>query len=150
MVDFKDQKSMWTIFTWNKYYKRHAPQVVEWKGGSQTWKYMIEARNYVDQEIWWEPKSGNANIWYDNWRQLGALHYYLPVSNRGDHQFEDVNQLVYNGRWNPNLLDMLFPEEVCNHIQHNLMVEDGSTEWDKPWWMLHPSGNFTVKSAWEI
>jgi len=48
---FRTQKSMWTIFMWNKYCKRHAPQVVEWKGGSQTWKYMIEARNYVDQEI---------------------------------------------------------------------------------------------------
>lgn len=52
---------------------------MEWKGGSQTWKKMLEARDYKDQEIWWETKNGHANIWYDNWTQLGVLHYILPM-----------------------------------------------------------------------
>jgi len=58
---FGIKKSMW-----NKYCKRLRPQVVEGKGGSQLWKYMLEARESFNQLIWWEPKCGNSNVWYDN------------------------------------------------------------------------------------
>lgn len=55
MVDFRPQKTMWTKFIWNKYCKIHRPQVVEWKGESQTWSFMLQVSNYIDQEIWWSP-----------------------------------------------------------------------------------------------
>jgi len=33
---FRTEKSLWTNFMWNKYYKGERAQVVEWKGGSLT------------------------------------------------------------------------------------------------------------------
>lgn len=65
--NFRIQNTLWTNFIWIKYIKRHRPQVVEWRGDSQTWKYMLLARDYFDQGIWWEPKCGYEIIWLDNW-----------------------------------------------------------------------------------
>lgn len=42
---------------------------------------------------------------------------------------------------NKLLLTELFLEEIYNHVDG--MLED----WDKPWWMLHSTGNFLVNSA---
>lgn len=58
----------------------HRPQIVDWKGGLETLKYMLEAREYFDQEIWWEPRNGHASTCYDNWSKTGALFYVLPIS----------------------------------------------------------------------
>lgn len=88
---------------WNKYCKRHKPQVVEWKGGSQTWKLMLEARDMIDQEIWWEIRCGHSSVWYDNWTQLGSMHYYLPISHQSHMGVEDVCQLREDGQWNEDL-----------------------------------------------
>ncbi|XP_060170557.1 uncharacterized protein LOC132601491 [Lycium barbarum] len=49
------------------------PTEVQWKGGSQVWKKMIEARDQVDQQIWWEPRNGACDVWEDNWTKLGSL-----------------------------------------------------------------------------
>lgn len=87
---------------------------------------ILEARDYVNQEIWWKPKYGYV------------------------HLFEDVRQLFVDGKWSSSLLESLFTEEVCNHVQHNLMGENGLKEWDMPWWMPNSFGKFTLKSAWEI
>ncbi|KAG5631296.1 hypothetical protein H5410_003013 [Solanum commersonii] len=53
-------------------------------------------------------------------------------------------------RWNDNLLNHLFLEEVCNHIIYNVGCGEDTDEWDKLWWMAHSSGKFNVNSAWEI
>ncbi|XP_060170510.1 uncharacterized protein LOC132601447 [Lycium barbarum] len=47
----------------NKYSigKLHVDQILQGKGSSQVWKAMIEARDNIEQEIWWEPRSGTAN-----------------------------------------------------------------------------------------
>ncbi|KAG5580998.1 hypothetical protein H5410_051625 [Solanum commersonii] len=47
------RKNLKFYVMWNKYCKRHRPPVVELKGGSQTWKHMLMARDAIDQEIWW-------------------------------------------------------------------------------------------------
>lgn len=54
---------------------------------------MLEARDTFDQETWWEPKVGHSSAWFDNWSQLGALHYYLPLDMHKDYQIDEVNQL---------------------------------------------------------
>jgi len=33
--NFRTTNSLWSNFMWNKYCKRHRPQIVEWRGGSQ-------------------------------------------------------------------------------------------------------------------
>ncbi|WMV59135.1 hypothetical protein MTR67_052520, partial [Solanum verrucosum] len=87
--NFRTTNSLWSNFMWNKYCKRHRPQVVEWRGGSQVWKYMLQARDDMDQEIWWEVRNGHSSIWYDNWTQLGSLNYWLPISHSIDENFEE-------------------------------------------------------------
>lgn len=138
---------MWTNFMWKKYCKRHCPQVVEWRGGSQLWKHMLLARDDIDQQIWWEPRCGNSNIWFDNWTQLGALYYYLPVNYSINIYEEDVSQLMLPGRWNEDLVQQLFPDEVCNHIIRKIGVVEDSEEWDRSRWMLQSSGKFSMNSA---
>ncbi|MCD9643608.1 hypothetical protein HAX54_031211, partial [Datura stramonium] len=34
-----------------------------WKGGSQVWKNMLENKHYLENIIWWEPKSGTSSVW---------------------------------------------------------------------------------------
>ncbi|XP_060190705.1 uncharacterized protein LOC132619966 [Lycium barbarum] len=65
-----------------------------WKGGSQNWKMMLDARDNIEQEIWWEIRSGTANVWYDNWTKIGALYYVL---NEIDESVEDVKELMLDG-----------------------------------------------------
>lgn len=52
---------------------------------------MLEARDLIDQNIWWEPKNGHSTVWYDNWTQLVALHYILPIDTAKNLQLEEVN-----------------------------------------------------------
>ncbi|KAG5595580.1 hypothetical protein H5410_036812 [Solanum commersonii] len=112
--NFRTTNSLWSNFIWNKYCKRHRPQIVEWRGGSQVWKMMLHARDQMDQEIWWEPRCGHSSTWFDNWTQLASWC------------LEDVNQLMVNGRWNKNLMSDTFTKEFCDQV---------SADRDKPWWM---------------
>lgn len=59
---------------WNKYCKKEIPTLVNWKGGSQVWKMMLKNRDILENNLWWEPRGGSTNIWYENWTKLGPLH----------------------------------------------------------------------------
>ncbi|XP_060210793.1 uncharacterized protein LOC132637772 [Lycium barbarum] len=91
---FRTTSSLWANFMWNKYCKKQIPQVVQWKGGSQVWKMMLETRESIEQEIWWELKIGSSNIWFDNWTKLGALSYVVPQSWQINDHAEDVSELI--------------------------------------------------------
>ncbi|XP_060190704.1 uncharacterized protein LOC132619964 [Lycium barbarum] len=69
---FRTNNSLWSNFMWNKYCKKVRPTLIQWNSGTQTWKYMLEARNDIEQHIWWEPHQGSTSIWYDNWLKIGA------------------------------------------------------------------------------
>ncbi|XP_060182050.1 uncharacterized protein LOC132611675 [Lycium barbarum] len=43
--------TMWTNYRWNKYCKKHIPTLVQWKGGTQVWKKMLEMRDAIEHEI---------------------------------------------------------------------------------------------------
>ncbi|XP_060216516.1 uncharacterized protein LOC132643998 [Lycium barbarum] len=107
---FRTTNTLWSNYMWNKYCKRHYPQYVPWKGGSQVWKMMLEARDNMEHEMWWEPRSGTANIWFDNWTKLGALYYLVPN-------------------------DFIVDETV-----QELDFYESTEEWDKPRWMMTTSG----------
>ncbi|XP_060211780.1 uncharacterized protein LOC132639344 [Lycium barbarum] len=51
---FRTVGTLWSIFMWNKHCKKHIPTRVQWKGGSQLWKKMLEARDAIEKEIWWD------------------------------------------------------------------------------------------------
>ncbi|XP_055803989.1 uncharacterized protein LOC129873024 [Solanum dulcamara] len=144
------KNTLWSNFMWNKYYKRYRPQVVKWKGGSQVWKMMLQARDNIDQKIWWEPMCGQASLWFDNWTQLGTLYDIIPTNQDLDPTLDEVNQLTLNGRGNENMMLELFNNEVCEHVQKALGDYQVSEERDMPWWVSNPKGKFSVGSAWEI
>ncbi|XP_060182743.1 uncharacterized protein LOC132612645 [Lycium barbarum] len=106
---------------------------------------MLEARDNIEQEIWWEPKIGSSNIWFDNWTKLGALSYVVPQSWQINEQAEDVSELMTDGRWNISKLMQLFPEDIVQHIIQEIDIKYASNEWDRPWWMMTSSGKFTFK-----
>lgn len=110
---------------------------------------MLEAKYCFDQMIWWEPRSGTSTVWFDNWTQLGALQYVLPISQGMNQNFEEVSQLKKEGKWDKNLLHQLFCQDVTEHIENTISCEKEREGWDKPWWMLTTTGKLTVRSAWE-
>ncbi|KAH0654406.1 hypothetical protein KY289_032084 [Solanum tuberosum] len=76
------------------------------------------ARDSFDQEIRWEPRCGHASLWYGNLTQLGALQYIMYVDHVIDGNFEDVNQLRLDGRWNNNQMTDLIGKNICDHVIH--------------------------------
>ncbi|XP_060190382.1 uncharacterized protein LOC132619513 [Lycium barbarum] len=93
---------------------------------------MLEARESIEQEIWWEPKIGSSNIWFDNWTKLGALIYVVPQSWKINEHVEDVSELMTDGGWNISKLMQLFPEDIVQHIIQEIGITYASNEWDRP------------------
>ncbi|XP_060170720.1 uncharacterized protein LOC132601662 [Lycium barbarum] len=104
---------------------------------------MLEARDSIEQAIWWEPKIGSSNIWFDNWTKLGALSYVVPQSWKINDHAEDVSELMSNGGWNISKLMQLFPEDIVQHIIQEIDIKYASSEWDRPWWMMTSTRRFT-------
>ncbi|XP_060178000.1 uncharacterized protein LOC132607933 [Lycium barbarum] len=129
---FRTSNSLWENFLWNKYCKKQYPQYVTWKGGSQVWQMVLEARDNIEQEIWWETHSGTANIWYDNWTKLGALHYIVPNDFISDDSIEDVSHFITEDGWNEELMHHYLPEEIASHVVKELKVHIEEGQWDKP------------------
>ncbi|XP_059292434.1 uncharacterized protein LOC132045876 [Lycium ferocissimum] len=133
---FRTRNTLWANYMWIKYCKRHSPQNVQWKGGSQVWKAMIEARDNIEQEIWWEPRNGTANIWFDNLTKLGALYRIIPDEFVIDEGVQDVKELMLQDGWNIGRLQQLFPMDIVDHILEELHFHEPKEEWDRPRWMM--------------
>lgn len=119
---------------------------MEWRGGSQTWKYKLEAKEKFDQEIWW------ATLFFGLIIELNWAHYityYLSLNKVNNYHFEDVSRVFSQGRWNTNLLQQLSIGEIVTHVINNLGVKADIEDWNKPWWMLNSSWRFSISSSWE-
>ncbi|XP_060170583.1 uncharacterized protein LOC132601519 [Lycium barbarum] len=141
---FRTENTMWETFMWNKYCKKHRSTEVQWRGGSQIWKRMLEARELVDQHIWWEPRSGECNVWQDNWTKLGCLKHIMPLQD----DIAELNVFMTDARWDFQKLQAVFPLDIVNHISSDLGSGERCDEKDNPWWMLTADSKFSVKSAW--
>ncbi|XP_060177891.1 uncharacterized protein LOC132607832 [Lycium barbarum] len=137
-------------FMWNKYCKKKKPIEVQWKGGSQVWKRMIEARDQVDQQIWWEPRNGECDVWEDNWTKLGSLKQVIPPDFQIDTSIEEVSHFFNAEGWDVQELHKKLPSNVCDHILQELSIVEHSEEKDKAWWISSTTGDFTVGSAWNL
>ncbi|XP_060194972.1 uncharacterized protein LOC132624169 [Lycium barbarum] len=105
---FRNSGTLWSTFMWNKYCKKHIPTRVQWKGGSQLWKKMLVARDTIEEEIWWEPRNGSANFWFDYWTKLGPLAQLTPVNFPMVDSIQDVADVMENGTWNYQTLHKLY------------------------------------------
>lgn len=73
----------------------------------------------------------------------------MPIDIIRDNQLEEVGQLVANGRWNAELLQQNFSDEVSNHVINYMCCNKETEHWDKPLWLLNVSIKFSVSYAWE-
>ncbi|XP_060202715.1 uncharacterized protein LOC132631129 [Lycium barbarum] len=140
---FRTSSTLWSTFMWNKYCKKHFPARVEWKGGSQLWKKMLESRDAIEGEIWWEPRNGSANIWFENWTKLGPLSQLMPANFPMDDIIQEVVDVMENGTWNYQTSQQIVPEDIVDHIRKEMHIETPSENMDKAWWMLTSSGKYT-------
>ncbi|XP_059288169.1 uncharacterized protein LOC132041474 [Lycium ferocissimum] len=95
---FRTGVTIWATYMWNKYCKRKIPTLVQWKGGSQLWKNMLEVRDAIEQDIWWEPRDGSGNFWYDNWTKLGLLADLMPSNFPIDDSVQEVKDVMINDK----------------------------------------------------
>ncbi|XP_060200166.1 uncharacterized protein LOC132628400 [Lycium barbarum] len=124
------------------------PVIAQGRGGSTIWKKMIEVREQVEHNIWWQLRDGSSSFWFENWTKLGALYYVIPESNMEEEI--EVKNFLEAGRWNLEKLSEFLPEDIVLHIQEQIPVPNGDKGNDTPWWQLTTNGSFSVKSAWDF
>ncbi|XP_059306329.1 uncharacterized protein LOC132057744 [Lycium ferocissimum] len=110
---------------------------------------MLEARDATEREIWWEPRNGFANFWFDNWTKLGPLTQLMPANFPMNDSIQEVADLMENGKWSYQKLQQTVPKDIVDHIRKEVHIDTPSENMDKAWWMLTGSGKYTVSSAWE-
>lgn len=54
------------------------------------------------------------------------------------------------GEWNEDKLYQYLPQEIAEYTQQHLSITGNIERWDRPWWMPNSSGDFIVKSAWDM
>ncbi|XP_060211977.1 uncharacterized protein LOC132639556 [Lycium barbarum] len=147
--NFRTRPSLWSSFMSNKYLKKNNPILVPWKRGSHVWRKMLRARDAIDHLIWWQLTMGSFLFWFDNWSGLGPLYFLTPPDFYCDENINNIDDVVIDGRWNENILRNCLPEELAEHILHEVHPPSNPDELDKPWLTLEARVEFSVKSAWE-
>lgn len=110
---------------------------------------MLQMRDQVDHQIWWQLKRGNTHFWYDNWSGLGALYRASGPYHWCDESIVHVDEVVENGEWNDVLLMELLLGEIADHVLESIAPPSCDYLNDRPWWKLKTKGQFIVKSAWQ-
>ncbi|KAK6780202.1 hypothetical protein RDI58_022386 [Solanum bulbocastanum] len=107
---------------------------------------MVEVREEIEHDIWWQVKSGNSSFWYDNWAKQGAL-YFIEGELAREEEIE-VKEFQSGGDWNINKLLECVSPEMTAHIVENIKPGKESGMIDKAWWMGNSKGVFTAKSTY--
>nr|XP_009777125.1 PREDICTED: uncharacterized protein LOC104226764 [Nicotiana sylvestris] len=110
---------------------------------------MLECRDLIEHQIYWKLRMGSAQFWFDNWTDLGALYFQVPVEFGIDDDIHNVNDLVENGMWNVDKMFESLSEDLAHHIVQNIRPPTESSQLDTSFWMLEIRGHFIVKSAWD-
>ncbi|XP_075098935.1 uncharacterized protein LOC142175831 [Nicotiana tabacum] len=82
------------------------------------------------------------------WRN-GGLYFATPLDFYCDESIHNVHDVVLEDAWDAARLMQILPQDLATHIIDNIKPPALSDELDKPFWMMKPKGNFTVKSAWD-
>ncbi|XP_059284936.1 uncharacterized protein LOC132038264 [Lycium ferocissimum] len=146
--NFRTKPTLWSAYMTNKYCRKKHAIVVLWKQGSQTWKRMLEARDLIEHQIWWQVRKGDSQFWFDNWTGLGALYYVIP-GDTYDERIQNVKHVVVEGRWNREKLMEVLTKDIVDHIIENITPPREERDIDRSWWILDTRGEFSIKSTWE-
>lgn len=133
----------------NKYCKKINEVLVPWRAGSHVRRKMLQMRDPMEHQIWWQLKSGNSFFWYDNWTGLGSLYHATGSEHCCDESIIHVNEVVEYGTWNKVLLRELLPNDIVDHIMESIAPPSCHNVKDKPWWKQETKGQFSIKSAWQ-
>lgn len=82
----------------NKYYKKINEALVPWKYDSHVLIKMIEIRELIKHQIWWQIISGNVFFWYDNWTGLGTRYHASGPDHWYDAKITQVYDLMEDGK----------------------------------------------------
>ncbi|KAF3621252.1 putative arginine/serine-rich-splicing factor RSP31-like isoform X1 [Capsicum annuum] len=109
---------------------------------------MLEARDLIEHQIYWKPRMGSSQFWFDNWTGLGALYHVTPSDFYCDESILNVAAVVSDNRWNEQLLRNSLPPDLAEYIIENIQVPSQLQELDTPYWMLETTGEFSVILKW--
>nr|XP_033510417.1 uncharacterized protein LOC117275203 [Nicotiana tomentosiformis] len=106
---------------------------------------MLEAREEIEHEILWELNSGNTSVWHENWIGIGPLYHVLPQDFNKNDEIQDVAELRDGNTWDDLTLDQNFPEDISDHMRHNVPFDQTIGKWDTSQWMPTISGKLWKK-----
>ncbi|KAG5571555.1 hypothetical protein H5410_061321 [Solanum commersonii] len=77
---------------------------------------------------------------------------FAPTTSRHPNlsPHEDIRELFNEEGWDFDDLQNVVLEHVVDHISHNMRYVQLSEVADKPWWTKSSTGDFSVKSVWEV
>ncbi|XP_060182106.1 uncharacterized protein LOC132611743 [Lycium barbarum] len=148
--NFRTKQSLWRTYMSNKYLKKHNAILAQWKGGTYVWEKMLQCRDVIDHEIWWQLKQGNCQFWLDNWTGIGALYQMVPPNFQCDYTVVQVKEVQEDGRWKEGQIRELLPVEMANHIIQKVKPPTGGDTLDRLYWKLDSKGIFSVSSAFQV
>ncbi|XP_019223710.1 PREDICTED: uncharacterized protein LOC109205453 [Nicotiana attenuata] len=102
--NFRATDSLWSAFMRTKYCMKINEVIVPWRRGSHMWRKMLQMRDEVEHQIWWQLKSGNSWFLFDNWTGLGRLYHASGPDHWCDEPYKFVGEVMENGTWNGKLV----------------------------------------------
>ncbi|XP_075092579.1 uncharacterized protein LOC142172788 [Nicotiana tabacum] len=147
--NFRTKPSLWSSFVCQKYCKKMNLVVVPWKRGSRIWRNILECRDLIEHQIFWQTKRGSSLFWFENWTGLGALYFLVPQDFGIDETVQNVHDVTLDGEWDVDRLFEMLPEDLAVHILEKIKPPSPQQALDMPCWMLETRGYFSVKSAWD-
>lgn len=106
---------------------------------------MVEIKEEVDHEIWWQVRRSSMSFWFDNWTKLEVLYF---IVEQGKDEEIEVRNFIVNGEWDRNSLESLLDKDFADHIT-NIISPSLVEEADIAWWMAYSHGHTTTKSTFQ-
>lgn len=110
---------------------------------------MLECRDQIEHQIYWQPRIGSALFQFNNWTGLGAFYFITSPDIFCDESIQNVNEVVMAGKWDEIKLRQILLDDLASHIIDHIAPPGVQDDVDIPYWILETRGNFSVKSTWE-
>lgn len=87
---------------------------------------LLETREEVEHKILQENNRGSTNTWHEKQIGLGELYHIVPPEFHIDEELEEVAQLRERNDWNEQLLELIFPIDIADHIRKEFLFENNN------------------------
>ncbi|KAL0304188.1 UNVERIFIED_CONTAM: putative ribonuclease H protein [Sesamum radiatum] len=142
---FRTTESLWAGFLKSKYCKRSCPASTHiYSNGSPQWRRLFKSKDIAETSLFWNIGKSDLCFWHDNWLGDASLADIMQPSFS---LHERVNYYWKNGEWDKDKLSLVLPMDL---VQKVVAIPFDDIVNDKPCWKVDPTGNFSVKSAWEL